>query len=66
MTANHQSAAMQQVALLTGASSGIAKAAAAALANAGYRVIGTSRDASGEVRNGIRMIACDVTSWSRP
>ena len=49
--------------LLTGASSGIGKAAALALINAGYRVIGTSRNARlNEVRDGVRMIACDVTS----
>ena len=55
--------ARQKTAFLTGASSGIGKAAAAALANAGYRVIGTSRKAlPDEVRDGIRMIACDVTS----
>lgn len=51
-----------KTALVTGASSGIGKAAAAALVKAGYRVIGTSRKAAlGEVRDGIRMIACDVT-----
>jgi short-subunit dehydrogenase len=55
--------ARQRTALLTGASSGIGRAAAAALATAGYRVVGTSRNASaGEVRDGIQMIACDVTS----
>lgn len=55
--------ALKKTALLTGASSGIGKAAASALVNAGYRVIGTSRGATpGEVRDGIRMIACDVTS----
>jgi len=49
-------------AFITGASSGIGKAAAVALTQAGYRVIGTSRKATpGEVQNGIRMIACDVT-----
>jgi short-subunit dehydrogenase len=53
----------QETAFLTGASSGIGKAAALALAQVGYRVIGTSRKAQpGEVRDGIRMIACDVTS----
>jgi short-subunit dehydrogenase len=53
----------QKTALITGASSGIGKAAAAALTQAGYRVIGTSRSAKpDEVQNGIRMIACDVTS----
>ena len=53
----------QKTAFLTGASSGIGKAAATALINAGYRVIGTSRNAKpDEVRDGLRMIACDVTS----
>ena len=52
----------QKTAFLTGASSGIGKAAAIALAEAGYRVIGTSRKtATGEVLEGVRMIACDVT-----
>lgn len=52
-----------KTAFITGASSGIGKAAALALSKAGYRVIGTSRKAApGEVREGIRMIACDVTS----
>lgn len=55
--------AQQKTAFLTGASSGIGKAAASALTKAGYRVIGTSRSAKpGEVRDGVRMIACDVTS----
>lgn len=55
--------AHQKTALLTGASSGIGKAAALALMDAGYSVVGTSRSAApGEVRDGIRMIACDVTS----
>lgn len=55
--------AHQKTALITGASSGIGKAAALALLKAGYRVIGTSRSAKpDEVRDGIRMIACDVTS----
>ena len=56
------SAKGQKTAFVTGASSGIGKAAALALASAGYRVVGTSRKATpGEVRSGIRMIACDVT-----
>ncbi|NLS20681.1 SDR family NAD(P)-dependent oxidoreductase [Rhizobium sp. P40RR-XXII] len=53
----------QKTAFVTGAYSGIGKAAALAFSRAGYRVIGTSRKAEpGEVRDGIRMIACDVTS----
>jgi len=57
--------AQQKTAFITGASSGIGKAAASALAKAGYRVIGTSRNARpDEVRDGVRMIACDVTSDS--
>ncbi|GLH80201.1 short-chain dehydrogenase/reductase [Bradyrhizobium sp. SSBR45G] len=53
----------QKTAFVTGASGGIGRAAAVALANAGYRVIGTSRRAaSGSVRDGTQMIACDVTS----
>lgn len=52
-----------KTAFVTGASSGIGKAAALALRHAGYRVIGTSRKTEpGEVRDGIRMISCDVTS----
>jgi NAD(P)-dependent dehydrogenase (short-subunit alcohol dehydrogenase family) len=51
-----------KTAFVTGASSGIGRAAALALTRAGYRAIGTSRNAGpGEVRDGIRMIACDVT-----
>jgi len=54
--------ATQKTALITGASTGIGRAAAAALTMAGYRVAGTSRRAApGEVRDGIRMIRCDVT-----
>ncbi|NKN35828.1 SDR family NAD(P)-dependent oxidoreductase [Agrobacterium sp. a22-2] len=53
----------QKSAFVTGASSGIGKATALALARAGYKVIGTSRKAvPDELRDGIRMIACDVTS----
>ncbi|WP_425988773.1 oxidoreductase [Ensifer sp. R-19] len=52
-----------KTAFVTGASSGIGRAAALLLARAGYRVIGTSRKAApDEIREGIRMIACDVTS----
>jgi short-subunit dehydrogenase len=53
----------QKTAFVTGASSGIGKAAATALTSAGYCVIGTSRRADLDaVRDGIRMIPCDVTS----
>jgi short-subunit dehydrogenase len=53
----------QRTAFLTGASSGIGKAAAAALTSAGYRVIGTSRRADpNAVADGILMLPCDVTS----
>ena len=53
----------QKTAFVTGASSGIGKAAALGLTRAGYRVVGTSRTAArDEMRDGIRMIACDVTS----
>jgi short-subunit dehydrogenase len=62
MVAKTTSVDMQPIVLLTGASSGIGKAAATALASSGYRVIGTSRNPAGELRDGIRMVACDVTS----
>lgn len=53
----------QKTAFVTGASSGIGKAAALALTKAGYRVVGTSRRAQpGEVRDGVRLVVCDVTS----
>jgi short-subunit dehydrogenase len=53
----------QKTVFLTGASSGIGKAAASALTAAGYRVIGTSRSAKrDDTRDGIRFVACDVTS----
>ncbi|MBA8841800.1 NAD(P)-dependent dehydrogenase (short-subunit alcohol dehydrogenase family) [Ochrobactrum sp. RH2CCR150] len=49
------------VALVTGASSGIGLATAKALLNAGYRVFGTSRRANYENVDGITMVPCDVT-----
>ncbi|MBT2548101.1 oxidoreductase [Arthrobacter sp. ISL-65] len=53
----------QQVALVTGASSGIGKAAAAALAEAGYEVVGTSRSPAGVPPvAGVTFIDLDVTS----
>ena len=49
------------VALVTGASSGIGRTTAVALANAGYRVFGTSRKADVANADGISMLVCDVT-----
>ena len=49
------------VALVTGASSGIGRATAKALEQAGYRVFGTSRKAVAESSDGITMLICDVT-----
>jgi NAD(P)-dependent dehydrogenase (short-subunit alcohol dehydrogenase family) len=49
------------VALVTGASSGIGKATAQALLTAGYRVFGTSRRATSETLGGVTMLTCDVT-----
>jgi len=45
------------VALVTGASSGIGLATARALLQAGYRVFGTSRKGAGEIVNGITILA---------
>lgn len=58
-------ASSQNVALVTGASSGIGKAAASALVKAGYAVIGTSRSAS-KVKpvEGVTIIDLDVASES--
>ena len=50
-----------QVALVTGASSGIGRATALALKQAGYRVFGTSRKAVSAGADGITMLVCDVT-----
>jgi NAD(P)-dependent dehydrogenase (short-subunit alcohol dehydrogenase family) len=49
-----------KVALVTGASSGIGQVTAQALANAGYRVFGTSRKAAVSLP-GVTMLVCDVT-----
>ena len=50
-----------QVALVTGASTGIGRATAIALRDAGFRVFGTSRRAVSERSDGITMLTCDVT-----
>lgn len=51
------------VALVTGASSGIGKAATLALADAGFRVVGTSRDTSRVTPSyGVTFLDLDVTS----
>src|SRR5215211_2172671 len=51
-----------QIALVTGASSGIGEAAAQQLLGAGFTVYGTSRKAAaGENRNGIVFLPLDVT-----
>jgi NAD(P)-dependent dehydrogenase (short-subunit alcohol dehydrogenase family) len=54
--------ATQPVALVTGASSGIGKAATLALAAAGFQVIGTSRDTSRTTPgDGVTLLDLDVT-----
>lgn len=50
-----------EVALVTGASSGIGYATAAALQTAGYRVFGASRRADASTPDGVTKLACDVT-----
>lgn len=49
------------VALVTGASSGIGRATARALQEAGFRVFGTTRRAAAESSDGVTMLTCDVT-----
>lgn len=49
------------IALVTGASSGIGYVTAKALQNAGFRVFGTSRRAAAESPDGVTMLTCDVT-----
>ncbi|MBY5849951.1 oxidoreductase [Rhizobium ruizarguesonis] len=49
------------VALVTGASTGIGYATAAALQNAGFRVFGTSRRLATQRSDGVSMLTCDVT-----
>lgn len=50
------------VAMVTGASSGIGEATAIRLANAGYRVFGTSRRGASASRSTMEMLSLDVTS----
>jgi NAD(P)-dependent dehydrogenase (short-subunit alcohol dehydrogenase family) len=55
--------ARQPVALVTGASSGIGKAAALALADAGFQVVGTSRNTSRVTpQHGVTFLDLDVAS----
>ena len=55
--------ATRPVALVTGASSGIGKAAALALADAGFQVVGTSRNTSRVAhRDGVTFLDLDVAS----
>ncbi|GJE61558.1 oxidoreductase [Methylobacterium trifolii] len=62
MTETRLPAAGESVALVTGAASGIGLAIGVALVRKGFRVFGTSRQASpGTVHEGIHMLRCDVT-----
>lgn len=49
------------VALVTGASSGIGRATANTLRNAGFHVFGTSRRTVSKQSDGVTMLTCDVT-----
>ena len=50
-----------KTAIVTGASTGIGRASAEALARAGLTVFGTSRRAIGNGPSGVSMLMCDVT-----
>ncbi|CAN7511399.1 oxidoreductase [Rhizobium sp. LjRoot254] len=50
-----------RTAVVTGASSGIGRASAEALAQAGFKVFGTSRRPSSGGPDGVSMLICDVT-----
>lgn len=60
MSSPHATAA--KVAIVTGASGGIGRATAQALAGAGYRVFGTSRQRLQPLSAGVEALECDVTS----
>lgn len=51
----------KKTAIVTGASSGIGRASAQALARAGFVVFGTSRRTIEDAPKGVAMLACDVT-----
>lgn len=57
-----QQSAAARVAIVTGASGGIGRASAQALADAGYRVFGTSRQRLHPLPTGVEALECDVTS----
>ena len=50
-----------KTAVVTGASTGIGRATAEALARVGFTVFGTSRRPNGDAPVGVTMLACDVT-----